>query len=190
MGTGFTVEDLEEVAVCVAEAWAQGSSRDWTVLAGTLEWSCQQTANHAVDTLIAPAFFLASRRLDRYPEGGGWSPGDNAPPEAYVEGVQLGTRILAGVVRDTPEDVEAILFRTPRTIGRAADFAPRGALELVIHAHDVCAGLGIGLEPPRTALEHLRQHVKDWPFWGSYWPHLSLDGDPWTDLLSVSGRLP
>jgi hypothetical protein len=148
----------------------------------------RRTADHAVDTLIAPAFFLASRRVDRYPDGG-WSPGDSATPQQFVDGVEMGARLLAAVVSDAPADAKALLFRVPSAIGTAADFAPRGALELVIHAHDVCAGLGVDFDPPRQACENLRQHVSAWPLWGSSWPPLSMTGDAWTDLLESSGRL-
>jgi hypothetical protein len=185
----FTVRALYDVAECVADAWRSVVDGDWSVQAVTLEWSCARTANHAIDTLIAPAFFLASRRTDRYPDGG-WSPGDDATPQQFVDGVEVGARILGGVVSGAPEDAEALLFRMPPTIGFAADFAPRGALELVLHAQDVCAGLGVDLQPPRDACENLRQHVSGWPFWGSHWPNLSMAGDPWIDLLKSSGRVP
>ena len=184
----FSVQDLYEVAASVADAWREGVAKDWSVTAGTLEWSCTRTANHAVDTLLAPAFFLASRRTDRYPSAG-WSPGDSASPQEFIEGVEMGARILGAVVAETPKDASALLFQNPPTIGIAADFAPRGALELIIHAHDVCSGLGVEFEPPRHACENLRQHVKGWPFWGTYWPALSLEGDPWTDLLQSSRRI-
>src|SRR5215212_8590062 len=93
----FTVRDLYDVAGCVAEAWGAGIDLDWSARAGTLDWSCVKTANHAIDTLIAPAFFLASRRTDRYPEGG-WSPGDDAAPAQFVDAVEMGGRLLGGVV--------------------------------------------------------------------------------------------
>ena len=185
----FTVRDLYDLADCVADAWRSGMDRDWSVQAGTLDWSCVETANHAIDALVAPAFFLASRRTDRYPDGG-WSPGDDATPQQFVDGVELGARLLGDVVSGAPTDATALLFRTPPTVGVAADFAPRGALELIVHAQDVCAGLGIDLQPPRGACENLRQHVHEWPFWGSYWPRLSMSGDPWVDLLTATRRLP
>ena len=187
MAAIFTVQDLDDLAECVVRAWGSALDRDWSARAGTLEWSCARTANHAVDTLIAPAFFLASRRADRYPDGG-WSPGDDATPQQFVDAVAMGARLLGGVVSGSPPDARALLFRNPPTIGGPEDFAPRGALELVLHAHDVCAGLGVDLRPPHDAVENLRQHVAVWPFWGSSWPHLSMAGDPWTDLLEASGR--
>jgi hypothetical protein len=184
----FSAENLYAVAESVADAGGRAVDRDWTVPAGTLEWSCSETADHAIDTLLAPAFFLASRRTDAYPDGG-WSPGNSAAPQAYVDAVEMGARILGGVVETTPDSVRAILFRRPPTLAAPADFAPRGALELVLHAHDVCAGLGVGFDPPREACENLRQHVRNWPFWGSYWPPLTMEGDPWLDLLRSSRRV-
>lgn len=188
MTSVFSVDDLYAIAECVAAAWSGALDRDWTARAGVMEWSCAKTADHAVDTLLAPAFFLASRRTDAYPEGG-WHPGEDAPPEAFVAGVEMCARILGGVVASTPEDVRALLIQHSGTIGRPADFAPRGALELIIHGHDVCTGLGVELDPPREACDHLRQHVRDWPFWSGYWAPLSMAGDPWIDLLQASGRL-
>ena len=88
----------------------------------------------------------------------------------------MGARILGAVVAETPKDAGALLFRYPPTIGIAADFAPRGALELTIHAHDVCSGLGVEFEPPRHACERLRQHVKGWPFWGTVLARPLLEG--------------
>lgn len=185
----FSVEDLYEVAGAVAEAWRGGLNRDWDARAGTLEWSCRQTADHAVDTLVAPAFFLASRKTDAYPDGG-WSPGVEAAPEAFVDGVEMGARILGAVVSAAPPDARAIIFRRPVTVSPPADFAPRGALELVLHAHDVCSGLGVEFEPPRPACEKLRQHVQSWPFWKpDFWPPLTMTGDPWHDLLRSTHRV-
>lgn len=183
----FTVDDLFAVGSAVARSWADGVGRDWTVKAGTLDWSCAHTAAHAVDTLIAPAFFLASRRTDRYPDAG-WAPGPESRPEAFIEGVEIGVRILAGVVETTPADVRALLFHNFGTVAAPVDFVPRGALELVLHAHDVCAGLGVTFAPPAEACEHLRAHVADWPFWGNYWPQLRMEGDAWDDLLVSTGR--
>lgn len=187
MDDEFSVDDLLEIAASVTDAWRRGTDRDWTVRAGSLDWSCSRTADHAIDTLLAPAWFLASRRVDAYPNGG-WSPGESATPEAFIEGVEIGARLLAGVVVTTPPDVRALLFRNYGMIGAPPDFAPRGALELVLHAEDVCSGLGLDLDPPLHACANLRAHVRDWPVWGDYWQTLEMSDDPWTDLLAATRR--
>ena len=66
----FNRADLEELTELVADAWTAGADRDWSVNAGTLEWSCTKTADHAVDCVFAPAYFLASRKVDEH----GFSP--------------------------------------------------------------------------------------------------------------------
>jgi hypothetical protein len=63
----FTVDDLYTLTELVAAAWTAGADRDWSVPAGTVEWSCTKTADHAVDCVYAPEFFLASRKQDAYP---------------------------------------------------------------------------------------------------------------------------
>jgi len=97
----FTVEDLHQLSSLVATTWSSAAERDWTVQAGTVEWSCLQTADHAVDCVYAPAIFLASRRSDGYPEVGlDFTLGTAATPTLLVEWLEIGTRILAAVVSD------------------------------------------------------------------------------------------
>ena len=39
-------EDLEEAVGCVVAALQPAADADWSVRAGTIEWSCRQTAEH------------------------------------------------------------------------------------------------------------------------------------------------
>ena len=186
----FTVEDLLLVSELVASTWVSAADRDWSVRAGTLDWSCLQTADHAVDCVYAPAFFLASRRTDAYPGVGlDLTLGPRATPLLIVESLQIATRILAGVINDADPDTRAVIFRRPKiVVAPSADFAPRGALELVLHAHDICSGHGISFEPPTQSCERLREHTRTWSMWGTTWSPLENTDDPWADLLHASGR--
>jgi hypothetical protein len=110
-------------------------------------------------------------------------------PFLLVQSLQIATRVLGAVVKDTDLDTRAVIFRRPSVIVAApADFAPRGALELVLHAHDVCLGLGVPFEPPVRVCERLREHTRSWPMWTTAWRPLGSTDDPWNDLLSASGR--
>ena len=72
-------------------------------------------ADHAVDCVYAPTFFLAARRTDAYPTAGGdLTLGASAAPGALVESLQIATRILVAVVRATDADVRSILFPSRR----------------------------------------------------------------------------
>jgi hypothetical protein len=186
----FTSADLTRLADHVADVWASASDRDWSAQAGTVEWSCLQTADHAVDCVYAPAFFLASRRRDDYPDvGTDLTMGAGAEPARLAESLLIASRLLAGVVNDAEPDVRAVIFRFPEVlVAPPVDFAPRGAMELILHAHDVCTGLGLRFEPDAELCRRLREHTRPWPMWTVAWDGLACTDDPWGDLLRGSGR--
>jgi hypothetical protein len=186
----FSVDDLFVLSDLVATTWTAASGDDWSVAAGTVEWSCTATADHAVDCVYAPAFFLASRKLDGYPDVGmDLTLGPEANPTRLVESLRTATRMLAAVVDDAEPDVRAVIFRRPELLtGAAPDFVPRGAMELILHAHDVCRGLHVPFEPPPELCHRLREHTRPWPMWTMAWPGLGLSDDPWNDLLEGAGR--
>lgn len=186
----FTTEDLAALAAHVAEVWLSAVDRDWSRQAGTIEWSCSKTADHAVDCVWAPAFFLASRRTDRYPDlGANMILGDHADPPRLVESLEIATRVLCALINDAPAHVRAVIFRRPQVlVAPARDFAPRAAMELALHAHDVCLGLGVSFEPDAALCRRLREHTRPWPMWEVGWSGLARTADPWDDLLTSSGR--
>jgi hypothetical protein len=186
----FIADDLCVLSDLVGSTWLAAADRDWTVPAGTLEWTCLATADHAVDCVYAPAFFLASRLVDAYPEAGGdLTMGERATPALLVESLGIATRMLVAVVNDASDDVRAVIFRRPEMVtAPPADFLPRGAMELILHAHDVCSGLRVPFEPPADLCRRLCEHTRPWPMWTLAWSGLADTGDPWGDLLSSSGR--
>jgi hypothetical protein len=188
----FTVPDLRQLSEVVSAAWMEGANRNWSVEAGTLDWSCTRTADHAVDCVYAPSMFLASRRRDAYPDVGfDLTIGTEATPSRLVQSLQIATRILVAVVLEATEQDRAIIFRRPQSLtGQRDDFLARGALELILHAHDVCAGLGVSFVPSTDLCRRLREHTRPWPAWRHPWMPLAMTDDPWSDLLSASGRQP
>ena len=185
----FTVADLHTLTDLVASTWTAASDLDWSVPADTVEWSCLATADHAVDCVYAPAFFLAARRTDAYPvAGSNLELGSQATPALLVESLHIATRILAAVVDRADPDVRSIIFQRTPTIGAPADFVPRAALELILHGHDVASGLGVEFEPPADLCARLREHTRPWPTWNLEWDGLGRTADPWHDLLAASGR--
>jgi hypothetical protein len=137
-------------------AWSAGLDRDGSVNAGTFEWSCLRTADHAVDTVLAPAFFLASRKLDGSPALGGsdFTVGAEATPQDLIEGLATATRILVAVFAAAEPSARAVIRRRPRLEAAGPEeFAPRGGLELILHGHDVCCG------PPGWLLAGRHDHA-------------------------------
>ena len=101
----------------------------------------------------------------------------------------IATRILAAVVNDADPRARAVIFKRPGIqIGSPADFVPRGAMELILHAHDVCLGLAVPFEPPASICHRLREHTRPWPMWTMAGSGLGATDDPWGDLLAGSGR--
>jgi hypothetical protein len=186
----FTYVDLLALTEYVSAAWQEGKHRDWSARAGSLEWSCTKTADHAYDSVLAVGYFLASRRQDRYPDWSNFSVAANPWPSQLIEAIECAGRIVAGIVATTPDDVEAIIWRRPEpTVAPPVDFAARAALEMILHGHDVGAGLGIPFEPPDPLCARLRDHTREWPMWNSRgWSPLTYTADPWRDLLESSGR--
>ena len=186
----FTVDDLFALVELVSAGWLGAADCDWSAPAATVEWSCLATADHAVDCVYAPAMFLASRRVDAYPEVGlNVMLGADATPARLVESLRIAAQFVSGVVHDAPDDVRAVIFRRPSIlVGEPPDFVPRAAVELMLHAHDIAAGLGIEFEPPPDLCRRLREHTRPWPMWGIYWKPLGDSDDPWGDLLTASGR--
>jgi hypothetical protein len=181
----FTPEDFAHLSALVLDAWQSAADRDWSVPAGTLEWSCWTTADHTIDCVFSYAFFLASRRLDSYPPFGELHAFADATPSDLVEGLRAATTILSSVIAAADPDVQAVIGLRPHALnGRPADFAARGALEMILHAYDVCTGLGVVFDPPRDLCLRLRDATHDWPGQAQLPP----TDDPWPDLLERSGR--
>jgi hypothetical protein len=181
----FTVEDFDALSRLVLDAWTRGRDRDWSVPAGTLEWSCRDTADHTIDCVFSYALNFASRAQHAYPPFGELHALAHATPADLVEGLQAVTTMLSAVMVTAEPGAQAIIRRFPEAeTGGPNDFAARGALEMVLHAHDVCTGLGIPFHPPNDLCQRLRDHTRDWPHAASIEP----TADAWRDLLQRSGR--
>jgi hypothetical protein len=186
----FTNDDLLALGGYVAERWTAGADADWSAPAGTLEWSCTATADHAVDCVYAAAVFLASRRTDRYPDVPIFTAGPDATVSQLVESLHVMCRLVVDVVDGAGSDVRAVLFAGPEpTLGAPADFVPRAGLELILHAHDVCAGLGVDYEPDADLARRMRSHISGSPLWtNGFGGAVTHTVDPWGDLLLATGR--
>jgi hypothetical protein len=99
-------------------------------------------------------------------------------------------QVVVDVVNGSPSDARAVLFGgSEPTLGAPADFVPRAGHELMLHAHDVCAGLGIDYEPDPALARRMRDHTSDWPMWTTVFGRAVVDtDDPWGDLLLATGR--
>jgi hypothetical protein len=155
---------------------------DWSGPAGTLEWTCWQTADHLVDCLFSYALQLSSR-----------SPGPFLPfqelhalPEAtnndLVSALQGVGELFCDALEAAPDGPCAGDGLVQLD---AEGWAQRGAYELLIHGHDILIGLGDSLAPPSELCSWVLGSEELW----------MLDTEralractPWSALLLGSGR--
>ena len=181
----FTTDDFQALSDQVLDAWGSAVDRDWSVPAGTLEWSCLYTAEHTVDCVFSYALFLASRKQDGYPAFGELKALPGATAADMVDGLRASTNLLAATIGAAGPEVRAIIRQRPVTTAPPGDFAARGGLELILHAHDVCAGLGVPFAPPGDLCRRLFDHTRDWP---GHVVAPEPSDDAWADILRRSGR--
>jgi len=187
MSGPFSVDDFTRLSNLVLDAWGSAIDGDWSMPAGTLEWSCWTTADHTVDCVFSYAFMLATRRQHAYPNFSEIHAPEGAPPEDLLDGLQGACELLRATIVAAPPGTTAILGYDASLkpwVGARDDFAARGAHELILHGHDVCAGLGVPYEPSADLCERLLDHTVDWPRVGT----VTRTDDAWADLLVRSGR--
>ncbi|KIR61964.1 MULTISPECIES: maleylpyruvate isomerase N-terminal domain-containing protein [Micromonospora] len=116
---------------------------DWTVPAGTLEWSCWTTAAHVAHDLLAYAGQLAGRPADGYlPFDLRVSP--TATPAQVLTVVAACGDLLATAVDAADPGVRAWHFGPCDPAG----FAAMGVAETLLHTHDITRGLHVDWQPP------------------------------------------
>ncbi len=181
----FTATDLDTVTRLVLDCWTAGADRDWSVPAGTLSWSCLRTADHLIDCVFSYALFLASRKQDAYPNFGELHALAGATSRDMIDGLRAVTTMLSAVIATAPPEAEAVILRFPTVrTGRPNDFAARGALEMIVHGHDIGVGLERAFAPPAGLCGRLLRATRSWP----QPVHVVPSDDPWADILERSGR--
>ncbi|MEU4420432.1 maleylpyruvate isomerase N-terminal domain-containing protein [Actinoplanes sp. NPDC024001] len=138
-----SADEVRAAKSAMLAALTPHTGADWDVAAGTLDWSCRETAAHIAHDLIAYATQLTARATDAY------LPLDlTVRPEATPE--QL-LQITAGCA-----DLLAVALRAAGPDARAwhwgpadpSGFAALGVNEILLHTYDIAAGLGLGWRPP------------------------------------------
>jgi hypothetical protein len=152
-------------AVAVA-ALEPGIDADWSVAAGGLEWSVDQTIAHMTGAPGKYALYLSSRST-RYVAVRVW-PTDDATRQERLEAIGACAAALAGAVATAPPGAAGFHVTGMRTAGQ---FLAMACEELLIHAYDVTCGLGLPYEPPgelcRLVIEHCYpgQAITQRPVW-------------------------
>lgn len=154
------------------------TGRDWTVPAGTLEWSCRDTAVHVAHDLLAYAGQLAARSQEAYlPLDLTVRPGAGVPEVLRVVRA-CGTLLVQTLDRARPQD-RAWHWGPCDPAG----FAALGVDEILVHTYDISQGLGLDWQPPAAASAAVLRRL---------FPDVRADapaGDPGRILLWSTGRI-
>lgn len=147
---------------------------DWGVRAGSLDWSCWETAAHVAHDLTAYAMQLAARPDDAYlPLDLVVRPG--ADPARLLAIVRGAGRLLSTAIDTAGPQARAWHWGPTDPAG----FAALGMNEILVHTYDIAQGLGLDWLPPpgpaRTILTRL-------------FPEAPAGDDPADVLLRCTGR--
>jgi hypothetical protein len=184
-----TADDIELAVDAAVTTLSQVLDRDWRVPAGGLEWDCWETVEHISDDLFVYAGQLGPRRppltdhvpfawYRRRPAGppGAIFVDAEAGPAGLLQVLESCGALLAAMVRTRSPQV-----RSHHVFG-AADpegFAAMGVVEVLVHVHDVAAGLGVDWNPDADLCERVLFRL---------FPDAPTDTDPWRTLLWATGR--
>lgn len=156
--------------------------RDWSAPAGSLEWSCRQTADHLVDCLFSYALQVSSRAPGPFLPFGEL----HALPEATSGDLVAALRGIGGLLRaGIAEAPEGPCAGDGLVVLDAEGWAQRGAYELLVHGHDILSGLGDTLVPPPELCTWV---LDSEPLWMLDRGRAAAGKAPWAALLLGSGR--
>ncbi len=168
--------DHQDVGTAVAEmlrVLSPHTAGDWTVPAGSLDWTCWQTAAHIGHDLLAYAGQLAAQPADAYlPFDLNIRP--TASPTEVLQAVTACGGLLSSALATASPTLRAWHWGPCDPEG----FAAMGVAETLLHTHDITQGLTVDwLLPAPLSADVLDRLFPDAP-----------PGDPAQVLLWCTGR--
>jgi hypothetical protein len=185
-----TADDVDLAVGLAVAALRDAPGGDWDAPAGTLAWTCWQTAEHLADDLFAYALQLGPRAPSltthvpvtwrrEVPEGPASTVFvDRAEGAAgLLQVLEACGALLTSMVRTTPAGL-----RSYHGFGAAdpAGFGAMGVVETLVHTHDITAGFGLPFEPPADLCARSLHRL---------FPDAPADAEPWPALLWSTGRI-
>jgi hypothetical protein len=175
--------------VLAADALNGALDQDWRVPAGSLEWDCWETVEHMADDLFAYAGQLGPRRPPQdthvpfawqrsHPGGPALTIFADASTDnaGLVQVFEACGTFLSSLVTTVPLDIRAHhIFG----LGDPEGFAAMGVVEVLVHMHDVAAGLGIDWSPPEDLCDRVLYRL---------FPDAPTSTRRWETLLWATGR--
>jgi hypothetical protein len=183
----LSADDLDQAVRLSLTTLRTAESADWDVPAGTLSWTCWETAEHLADDYFAYAAQLGAPTPDREVPFSWVARRDGGPANVTFADRSAGVCGLLEVLRACGALLVAMVRTTPDTVrshhgygaSDPAGFAAMGIVEALVHTHDIASGLGL----PWTAPDELCDRVLRRLF-----PDAPTGNDRWPTLLWATGR--
>ncbi|MGW7412899.1 hypothetical protein [Streptomyces sp. NPDC054863] len=175
----YLEDALSELQRVLGPCAGDTSGADWSVPAGSLTWSCWETAAHIAHDLTAYAGQLAARPTDRYlPMDLTVRPG--AAPGDVLRVIAAAGAMLGATLAASGPEVRAYHWGPCDPTG----FEAMGVAEAMLHTYDITRGLKVQWVPPaRLSAFVLERLFPDAPGAAD-----APDSDPAHVLLWCTGR--
>lgn len=188
--TPVTAGDVEYAAALAIAAFRRApDDADWSAKAGSLDWTCWETAEHLADDLFAYAGQIAApippvRRYVPFEYAGrrAGAPGVTVTvepatgSEGMYEAITSTAGMLAAVVAARGPDVRGYHVSG---VSDPEGFAAMGVVETLVHAYDIAIGLGVEFSPPDDLCDRTLARL---------FPEAPVGMPGWQALLWATGR--
>nr|WP_184924177.1 maleylpyruvate isomerase N-terminal domain-containing protein [Kitasatospora gansuensis] len=184
-----TPDDLDLAVRLAVDTLRAAPEAGWDQPAGSLEWTCWETAEHLADDLFSYAAQIGPRTppLEREvpfswtrTRAGGPANAIGvdraAGPAGMLQVLETTGALLVAMARCTPPQVRAHhIFG----ISDPEGFTAMGIVEILAHTHDLAEGFGLPWAPPAELCERVLARL---------FPDSPADAEPWPALLWCTGR--
>ncbi|MFJ6791380.1 hypothetical protein [Streptomyces angustmyceticus] len=187
--SAVAADDLDRAVQLAVAVLHTAPPTGWDGKAGSLEWDCWETVEHLSDDLFAYAVQLGPRRpplegnvpfvwQSRRPGGPANAVHADraAGPAGLLQVLEASGALLVAMVRTASPQVRAHhVFGVSDPEG----FAAMGALETLVHTHDLAVGLGLDWNPPADVCARVLARL---------FPDVQEAAASWPTLLWATGR--
>jgi hypothetical protein len=177
-------EELSDLSDCAVQAVLEVQEEDWSRPAFGLEWTCWQTVDHLIDCLFSYTFQVAARAQSVFLPFNELHAQSGATPEDLGAGLRGILVALQAVLDAAPEGTTASDGVLALEV---SDWRARAAYELVLHTYDVVSAFQRDYS---VSDELSRSLIECDTLWMMDHEVARTNADPWTGLLSGSGREP